>query len=219
MVAPAITLTGSLDDFACALLGEREVQPRAQMIAAEVAQSFDGAAVVVYVLDQNARCAARAHSGDIKRPRKPVAPKGNTLEVALKQRGPSVFPCDRVQREKYEHIDVRRTVRSLAYIPLTLDEVVVALIEIISYESMMDSAAIARIGPMTDLAAMALATALAYESERDEQFQTITRFSQLYDLERTFNSTLQMESLLSLITAKVREALEVEAVDLWMVQD
>jgi len=219
MVAPAIMLAGNLDDFACALLGEREVQPRAQIIAAEVAQAFAGAAVIVYVLDQNARCAARAHAGDIKRPRKPVAPKGNTLEVALKQRGPSVFPCDRVPREKYEHIDVRRTVSSLAYIPLTLDEVVVALIEIISYESMMDSAAIARIRPMTDLAAMALATALAYESERDEQFQTITRFSQLYDLERTFNSTLQMEPLLSLITAKVREALEVEAVHLWMVQD
>jgi RND family efflux transporter MFP subunit len=219
MASPAVTVTGSLDDFACALLGEREVQPRAQIIANEIAQALDGAAVIVYVLDRNARCAARAHAGDIKRPRTPVVPKGNTLEFALKQRGLSVFPCDRIAREKYEHIDVRRNVTSLAYIPLALEEVVVAVIEIISYESMVSASVFEQIQPMTDLAAMALATAIAYESERDEQFQTITRFSQLYDLERTFNSTLQMESLLPLITSKVREALEVEAVHLWMVQN
>ena len=219
MASPAITIGGSLDDFACALLGEREVQPRAQIIASEIAQSLEGAAVIVYVLDQNARCAARAHAGDIKRPRKPVVPKGNTLEHALKARGVSIFPCDRIPREKYQHIDVRRDVTALGYVPIALEEVVVALVEIISYEQPLTAAMFEQVRPMTDLAAMALATAIAYESERDEQFQTITRFSQLYDLERTFNSTLQMESLLPLITSKVREALEVEAVHLWMVQD
>jgi RND family efflux transporter MFP subunit len=93
------------------------------------------------------------------------------------------------------------------------------VVEIISYDAMVDAAALAALRPMTELASMALATAIANESSRDEQFQTITRFSQLYDLERTFNSTLQMESLLPLITSKVQEALEVEAVHLWMVQD
>jgi RND family efflux transporter MFP subunit len=218
MASPAVTYTGNLTEFAYALLGEGEVQPRAQIIAQEIAQALDSA-VIVYVLDQDARCAARAHAGDIKRPRKPVVPKGNTLAQALKRRGPTIFACDKTAREAYEHIDVRRSVNSLAYIPLTLEEVVVAIVEIISFDAMVDAAMLAPLRPMTELASMALATAIANESSRDEQFQTITRFSQLYDLERTFNSTLQMESLLPLITTKVREALEVEAVHLWMVQD
>jgi RND family efflux transporter MFP subunit len=219
MASPAITYNGRLDEFAYALLGEGEVQPRAQIVAQEIAQVFDSAAVVVYVLDQDARCAARAHAGDIKRPRKPIVPKGNTFEHALKHRTASIFPSDRVARDKYQHLDVRRHVTSLAYIPLTLEEVVVGVVEIICYDTMIEAPALAALRPMTELAAMALATAIANESSRDEQFQTITRFSQLYDLERTFNSTLQMEALLPLITSKVQEALEVEAVHLWMVQD
>ena len=219
MASPAVIYTGRLDEFAYALLGESEVQPRAQIIAQELTQVFDSAAVIVYILDQDARCAARAHAGDIKRPRKPVLPKDNTLEHALKRHTPSIFPSDRVTRDKYQHLDVRRHVTSLTYIPLTLEEVVVGVIEIISYDVIVETSSLAALQPMTELASMALATAIASESSRDEQFQTITRFSQLYDLERTFNSTLQMESLLPLITSKVQEALEVEAVHLWMVQD
>src|SRR3569832_954708 len=103
MASPAVTYTGRLDEFAYALLGEGEVQPRAQIVAQEIAQVFDSAAVIVYVLDQDARCAARAHAGDIKRPRKPIVPKGNTFEHALKQRAASIFPSDRVTRDKYQH--------------------------------------------------------------------------------------------------------------------
>jgi signal transduction protein with GAF and PtsI domain len=43
--------------------------------------------------------------------------------------------------------------------------------------------------------------------------------TQLYDVEKVFNSTLEMDELNPIITAKVREHLEAQAVNLWLVKD
>jgi RND family efflux transporter MFP subunit len=66
---------------------------------------------------------------------------------------------------------------------------------------------------------MGLSTGIAYESERNTNLESITRLTQLYDLERSFNSTLEMDDLLPLIAGKYRELLNVQAVNLWMVED
>jgi len=46
--------------------------------------------------------------------------------------------------------------------------------------------------------------------------KSITRLTQLYDLEKVFSSTLEMAELLPLIASKFREILEAEAVNIWM---
>ena len=55
--------------------------------------------------------------------------------------------------------------------------------------------------------------------ERNSHLESISRLTQLYDVEKVFNSTLEMDELNPLITAKVRELLEAQAVNLWMVKD
>ncbi|MEO5937202.1 MAG: efflux RND transporter periplasmic adaptor subunit, partial [Terriglobales bacterium] len=57
-----------------------------------------------------------------------------------------------------------------------------------------------------------------YEDERNSNMESISRLTQLYDLERVFNSTIQMNQLLPIITQKVQEITEVQACNLWMVQ-
>ena len=48
---------------------------------------------------------------------------------------------------------------------------------------------------------------------------SISRLTQLYDVEKVFNSTLEMDELNPIITGKVREILEAQAVNLWLVKD
>jgi transcriptional regulator with GAF, ATPase, and Fis domain len=74
--------------------------------------------------------------------------------------------------------------------------------------------------PLTELAeyaAIGIAIALVYESERNAQLESISRLTQLYDLEKVFNSTLELDRLLPIITQKLREILNVQAVNLWLV--
>jgi RND family efflux transporter MFP subunit len=218
LATPAAVFSVPVGEFLAALVGEREVQPRAQFLASEVAERIPGTAVIVYLLDQQANCAARAHAGDIKRPRRPFPPQGTTLERAITSRRPVIFSAKALPREIFHHLDLRKTVEVLAYLPLFLDEVAVGVVEIISYASPIEGQQLADLQPIAELAALALASSIAYESERNTQLKTISRLTQLYDLERTFNSTLNMDHLLPLITSKVREALEVEAVNLWMIE-
>ena len=58
-----------------------------------------------------------------------------------------------------------------------------------------------------------------YEGERNSHLESISRLTQLYDVEKVFNSTLEMDELNPIITAKVRELLEAQAVNLWLVKD
>ncbi|MCI0410212.1 MAG: GAF domain-containing protein, partial [Acidobacteria bacterium] len=62
------------------------------------------------------------------------------------------------------------------------------------------------------------ASSIAYENERNAQLQSITRITQMYDLEKVFNATLELDQLLPVITAKFQDILNVQAVNLWMVE-
>ena len=72
---------------------------------------------------------------------------------------------------------------------------------------------------LVDYAAPAFSSATHYEAERNSHLESISRLTQLYDVEKVFNSTLEMDELNPIITAKVREILEAQAVNLWMVKD
>jgi len=70
-----------------------------------------------------------------------------------------------------------------------------------------------------ELATQAIVTALSYESERNTSLQSISRVTQMYDLEKVFNSTLEMDELLGTIAKKFQEVMNVQAVNLWMVSN
>ena len=72
---------------------------------------------------------------------------------------------------------------------------------------------------IAEVASPAIATALLYEQERNGTLHSISRVTQMYDLEKVFNATIELEPLLQLIAEKFKDVLDVRAVNVWMVDD
>src|SRR5262249_49132761 len=74
------------------------------------------------------------------------------------------------------------------------------------------------LAPLAEISGSALGSAQSYEAERNDSLESVTRLTQLYDLERSFSSTLEMDELLPIIGAKFLEVMECAAINLWMMR-
>jgi GAF domain-containing protein len=211
-------LSTAVWDLSAALLREREATPRASILAAHLAKTFAGCSVLVYGFDEAVpdRLQRLASQGDVRTFESSPALTG-VLAKARDNEASQVFSAAALPRDEYAHLNLRQDIESLAYVPLLLAGNFVGLIEIISPRERLTSDSLSAIEALRPHAAAALATGLEYESERNAQFESISRLTQLYDLERVFNSTIQMNRLLPLITSKVRDIMEAQACNLWMV--
>ncbi len=205
-------------EFAAALLTRPEVGPRAQLIADQVAQLLPGTAVVVYIVEDldYPTWTHKALAGDVQVGGTMDFTSG-TLGTVAESKTLVVFEGADLQREDYAHLDIRRTVASLAYVPLFMDEVLFGAIELISYEQPFPTEMLEALQDIAELASPAIAAARSYENERNASLHSISRVTQMYDLEKVFNSTLEMNELLVIIAKKFQEVMAVQAVNLWMV--
>ena len=207
-------------DFAAALLARQEVSPRAQVTAEQVAQLLPDTAVVVYIIEDpdNPAWTRKAIAGEIE-VGGTMEFSGGTLGALAENKTLMVFEGGDLQREDYAHLDIRRTVTALAYVPLLVDEVLFGAIELISYEQSFPEAMFEALNQVAELASPALAAARSYESERNASLHSISRVTQMYDLEKVFNSTLEMDELLGIVAKKFQEVMGVQGVNLWMVNN
>jgi RND family efflux transporter MFP subunit len=196
-------------DFALALLARPGVRARAQLVARRATDLLPAAAAVVHVKETpTAAFTAVAMSGDVKvAARLQFSPIGR---IAILE-GPAL------RRETYAHLDVRRTVESLTYVPLTSEEEMIGVVEIISFDQALNKAALPPIEELGQVASTALAAAISYEEDQNNLLQSVSRVTQMYDLEKVFNSTLEIHPLLQLIANKFQEVMRVQAVNVWMV--
>lgn len=218
MPVPKSIFAFPVAEFAATLLARQEVIPRAQAIADQTAELLEGTAVVVYVVTDPAKPSwtPKATAGEVA--------VTETLEFdtgmlgTLAEIGEMVSLKDgALEREQYAHLDIRRTVIGLAYVPLVSDNNLIAAIELINYEQPFPPAMLDAVSELAPLAAPAIAGALSYEAERNTNLHSISRVTQMYDLEKVFNSTLEMDELLVTIANKFLEVMNVQAVNLWMV--
>lgn len=207
-----------ITEFAAALLARPEVSPRAQVTANQVAQLLPGTAVVVYIIEDldSPLWTCKSTAGEVT--------VGETMEFGVGTLGTVaekktfvVFQGSGLQREDYAHLDIRRTVNSLAYVPLLVDDVLFGAIELISYDQPFPEEMLEVMHEIAELASPALAAALSYESERNASLNSISRVTQMYDLEKVFNSTLEMDELLGTIAKKFQDVMAVQGINLWMV--
>ncbi len=207
-------------EFAAALLARPEVAARSQVIAEQVAQLLPADAVVVYVIEdqQDPSWTPKATFGEITVARGMEFENG-TLGTVAESREFAEFDASDLAREEYAHLDIRRTVTSLVYMPLLMGEALLGAIEVISYEEAFPEETQDALDEIARLAAPALAAALSYESERNTSLHSISRVAQMYDLEKVFNSTLEMNELLPTIAKKFQEVMNVQAINLWMVNN
>jgi RND family efflux transporter MFP subunit len=203
------------------LLAAQELVPRARRLAQAVAEELSGTFVNVYMagsLEGQEVWILRAWAGgeSVRSPHVPTA--GGTLGELTARREPLLFSAGDLSREDYAHLDVRRTLRSLGYLPLKQNGALSGVVEVLSFDSELAAGEVARLQPLTEIGAAAVAAALRYETERNDSLASVTRLTQLYDLERSFSSTLEMDELLPLIGSKFREVMECAAINLWLLE-
>jgi RND family efflux transporter MFP subunit len=221
MATPSAGFAVPLADFAAALLSEREVAPRARLTAQYVSQLLPDCDISIYVLeDEGAPFWKHAASeGDVSHEMAEVPFDSCTLGAMGEKRETMLFAAADLAREDYGHLDIKRSFSAISCVPIALEEVMVGAIEIISHAQSPSDAALEAVGELAEVAALGLATAVAYEKERNGSLQSISRLTELYDLELVFSSTLEMDDLMPLITSKVQQLANVQAVNLWMVAD
>jgi RND family efflux transporter MFP subunit len=206
-------------DLSARLLSAQEVVPRARILASFVAGRFLGAAVNVYILsslNSEEVWLPKASLGEVSVYEGSVPADTGTLGEMKARQKPLLFSGKELQRETYAHLDIRRTLLSLAYLPLVKDGALVGAIEILSFDQEISQDHLRSLNPVAESAAAALVAAQIYENERHDALTSISRLTQLYDLEKVFASTLEMDELLPIIGSKFREVMECEAISLWL---
>ena len=202
------------------LLAAQELIPRARSIARAVAESLPGQSVNVYSAgsrDGETIWIPRATAGEQTVRGKSVANTG-TLREAARHGGALVFAGSQLSREDYAHLDIRRTLRSLGYLALDGAGELVGLVEIVGFDAEITADELRDLQGFSKVAATALLAAQRYESERNDSLESVSRLTQLYDLEKSFSSTLEMDELLPIIGEKLREVMECSAVNLWLLR-
>lgn len=207
-----------LAEFAASLLAEREVAPRARIIAEFFAGLLPDTAIVVYaVYDQSAPVwAPVAIHGEATLQEAAVEFRTGTLGELAEKREAVLYDAAELQREDYAHLNIRRTVRSLAYLPLIVGDNIIGALEVVALGTPLTQAMMAPAVDAGEVATVGLAAAIIYENERNQQLESITRVTQMYDLEKVFNSTLDLDALVPIICAKFQEILNAAAVNLWL---
>ena len=221
MRASGSELEVNLVDFAARLLGVQETAPRARLITQAVLDQFPDTTTTVYLLDRDEDgdfWSVAASVGEGVEPDATVSGDAGTLGTLLQEQVTVVFEGHTLVRENYAHLNVRRTVKSLACVPLLHGEVLVGALEILSFDAPLNLKHLDSLRPMTELSSAALVSSRSYEQERSGSLNSITRLTQFYDIEKVFSSTLEMEELLPIIGSKIREMLNCEAVNVWLLE-
>jgi RND family efflux transporter MFP subunit len=204
-----------------ALMREREVRPRALLFAQHVAEIFPETSVAIYVIENpdEAEWSAKAVVGEVVLENEVIPLESGTLGTVAEQQEPILFFGPDLAREDYAHLHARRTLRTLAYVPFMSDQVLIGALEVASFGGPLSEHDLSLLVDLSDYVAPAIGSALAHERERNSHLQSISRLAQLYDLEKVFNSNLEMEILLPIVASKFREILNVQAVNLWLVKN
>ncbi len=219
MRAQGSALTIDLAEFAARLFANQEIIPRARTCAQIISQLISGSAVSVYLVGTQYGMdvwRVKSSAGEVSVHSAAVPIDTGTLGEVASQKVPLIFSGADLPRESYAHLDTRKTVISLAYLPMLKDEICVGAIEILSFEDPLDEESVEELMPMATIAAAALAGASSYETERNDSLVSLTRLSQLYDIEKVFSSTLEMDELQALIGSKLREVMECQAINIWL---
>ncbi len=194
--------------------------PRARTVARDLAALLPGSAVNVYMVSETAEGEVWTVSGTVgdAAPDETVPLDAGTLGILAASSKPLLFAGRSLIREQYAHLNVRKTLHSLAYLPLVGNGALIGAIEILSFDEPLTETNLVILQGVADIAGPALQAAEHYEVERNNSLTSITRLTHFYDIEKVFSSTLEMDQLLPLIGSKICDTLECQAVNVWMVQ-
>lgn len=213
--------TPSMVELYTRLLEKQELTPRARILSQWVADLIPGSAANVYRLadlPDGAAWVFLAGAGETSVSDETVPIEQGTLGLLARELRPIRFEGKTLAREEYAHLHIRRTVQSLTYIPMQHNDELAGAIEVLNFDSDLTDEQMNKLQDVAEIAGSAIWSAQIYEQERQNTLNSITRLTQLYDIEKVFSSTLEMDKLLPIIGSKVLEMLECEAVNVWLLE-
>ncbi|MGH9703982.1 MAG: GAF domain-containing protein, partial [Candidatus Acidiferrales bacterium] len=193
------------------------------MFAARLGPAMGARAVLVWLYsqeDEGLRCRGRwSEPGEgIEPVNEPVSETG--LMQVLGDGETRRFPASQIDPEGLGHLQPasRERVKTAMYVALPLAQGFAGVVEVLNRRtgdfSATDAAFAEEAGRITGLA---LENLVAAEKERHAQFFTLERLTSLYDLSRIFNSTLELSELLPVVTEKIRDILNAQGCNLWLI--
>jgi GAF domain-containing protein len=197
------------------LLASPEVAARATLLAEAMRKALGEGACALYSLRDDSWIPLGV-SEEISVAASVVGADATLFTPLLQSPGPVIYPAGELAREDYAHIHVLRTIRSIGYLPLLREDQLVGAFEIISFSEPLTDSLLLSLEGFAELAVIALESAEQYEEQRQNLLDSIHRLTQLYDLEKSLNETLDFEPLLELIPAKVAAMLPCQAIHLWL---
>src|SRR3984957_4447728 len=129
------------------------------------------------------------------------------------------FPAGEIEPESFEHLDEtpRGRLKSALFASLPGDAAPAGVVEVLNKRSGDFNAEDTHfLEEACRLAGYALTNLSAIEGERHTQLSTLERLTALYDLGRTFTSTLELSELLPIVAVKIRDLLGAGACNLWL---
>src|ERR1019366_1959930 len=123
-----------------AMLRERECAPRALLLAQQAAELVPGGAAIGYVLNSGdspavpATWTAKATAGEIRLEDPTIPVESGTLGTLAQEQQPLLFSGNELTREDYAHLHARRTLVSLACIPIIVNEALIGALEVASFD-------------------------------------------------------------------------------------
>lgn len=206
-------------ETAAQLLSAFDSASRANVIASAVAALIPDSACVVHLYQpQNdpapwtvAGAAGEISLGDAQH-------AGNWLFAP-----PEAFPAEaqiydktRLSREDYAHFNVSRSVAAIAYLPVDYQGQLAAVLEIVAFSGSIEERQLSELAPIVHLAAPALLAGEQYAQQRQNLLDSVHRMSQMYDLEKSLNATLELDAVMAMIPAKAIAMLPCQAMHLWL---
>ena len=129
---------------------------------------------------------------------------------------PSIFTRDDFTREDFAHLLIPRTVTSLGYLPFSIGDDLLGIVEMITYGDDLTADVFEALQPMVEMASVALSAAGKTAQQHQHLLDSVHRMSQLYDLEKGLNATLDFERLVDFIPLKVMAMIPCGSVRLWL---
>jgi RND family efflux transporter MFP subunit len=202
------------------LLSTPDAVTRASIIASVVAAQLPNCACAVHrFVHENVENAwtVVGLAGDISL-EPTTSGSGNRLMAPwmLESPEPLIYANADILREDYSHLRIARSVSSIAYVPLLQAEDLVGAVEILFFSGTPRLQDLEAIAPIVQLAAPAILAAEGAESQRQDLLDSVHRMSQLYDLEKSLNATLEMDAVTALVPVKAAAILPCQAIHLWM---
>lgn len=203
----AANLAINTAEFAALLLATPGSGARAALLASAVAEVVSDSACVVYRFKNEAEESswlAVAAAGDVTVVRDSLGLDMRLSKLLLSGTQKSVI-CSgsNLHREDFAHLQVARSVVSIAYLPLFHEGQLAGAIELLSFSEILSASGLDALHPLLSLGAPAILGAENFEEQNRRLLDSVRRLTQLYDLEKSLNATLELDRVITLIPRKV----------------